>query len=159
MTAIAKKSVAILQSSYIPWKGYFDIIHQVDEFILFDSRQYTSGDWRNRNQIKTKDGLQWLSIPVKKKGGSTQNINEVKLVDQKMGRWAKEHWKRIRHSYSKAIYFKEMEEPIGRLYEAASKMERLSEINYSFLKGICEIMGIKTRITWDTDYTQIDGKT
>ena len=57
MTAIAKKSVAILQSSYIPWKGYFDIIHQVDEFIIFDSRQYTSRDWRNRNQIKTKDGL------------------------------------------------------------------------------------------------------
>lgn len=74
-------------------------------------------------------------------------------------RWAKEHWERIRHSYSKAIYFQEMEEPIGRLYEAASKMERLSEINYSLLKGICEIMGIKKRITWDTDYTQIDGKT
>ncbi len=88
MTPVAQKSVAILQSSYIPWKGYFDIIHKVDEFILFDSRQYTPKDWRNRNQIKTKDGLQWLSIPVKKKGGSTQNINEVKLVDQKMGKGA-----------------------------------------------------------------------
>jgi len=62
------RSVAIIQSNYIPWKGYFDIIKQVDEFILFDEAQYTVRDWRNRNQIKTASGVQWLSIPVNVKG-------------------------------------------------------------------------------------------
>ena len=56
------KKIAILQSNYIPWKGYFDLINLVDEFILYDDMQYTRRDWRNRNKIKTPSGLQWLSI-------------------------------------------------------------------------------------------------
>ena len=60
----ACKSVAIVQSNYIPWKGYFDLINRVDEFILFDEMQYTRRDWRNRNKIKTPEGLHWLTIPV-----------------------------------------------------------------------------------------------
>ena len=62
------KKVAILQSNYIPWKGYFDIIASVDEFILYDEMQYTVRDWRNRNKIKTPQGLKWLTIPVNSKG-------------------------------------------------------------------------------------------
>lgn len=61
------KKVAILQSNYIPWKGYFDMIRMVDEFILYDDMQYTRRDWRNRNKIKTPDGLHWLTIPVDSK--------------------------------------------------------------------------------------------
>ena len=73
------KKVAILQSNYIPWKGYFDIIHMVDEFILYDDMQYTRRDWRNRNQIKTVDGKKWLTIPVDSKGKFFQKINETKV--------------------------------------------------------------------------------
>ena len=58
------KTVAVIQPSYIPWKGYLEIIHSVDEFILLDTVQYTRRDWRNRNKIKTPTGLQWLSVPV-----------------------------------------------------------------------------------------------
>ena len=58
------KTVVILQSNYIPWKGYFDLMHDADDFILFDDRQYTRQDWRNRNQVKAEDGQQWLSIPT-----------------------------------------------------------------------------------------------
>ncbi len=61
------KKVAILQSSYIPWKGYFDIAGLVDEFILYDDVQFTKRDWRNRNKIKTPNGPAWLTIPVKRK--------------------------------------------------------------------------------------------
>ena len=60
--------IAILQSNYIPWKGYFDLINMVDEFVLYDDMQYTRRDWRNRNKIKTPQGLKWLSIPVDIKG-------------------------------------------------------------------------------------------
>jgi len=56
------KRVAILQSNYIPWKGYFDIIGMVDEFIIYDEVQYTKNDWRNRNKIKTPTGAQWITI-------------------------------------------------------------------------------------------------
>jgi hypothetical protein len=62
------KRIAISQSNYIPWKGYFDLINSVDEFVLYDDMQFTRRDWRNRNQIKTPQGVQWLTIPVKVKG-------------------------------------------------------------------------------------------
>src|SRR4051794_10506288 len=41
------KKVAVVQSNYIPWKGYFDLINLADEFILYDDMQYTRRDWRN----------------------------------------------------------------------------------------------------------------
>lgn len=73
------KKVAIIQSNYIPWKGYFDIIASVDEFILYDDMQYTRRDWRNRNRIMTPNGPQWLTIPVSVKGKFYQRINETKV--------------------------------------------------------------------------------
>ena len=80
------KKVAVLQSNYIPWKGYFDIIHDVDLFIFHDDLQYTKNDWRNRNKIYTQNGLSWLSIPV----GTNEHrlILDVKMNEKK---WQKEH--------------------------------------------------------------------
>ncbi|MGQ9863207.1 MAG: WbqC family protein, partial [Bacteroidia bacterium] len=100
-----KKKIAISQSNYIPWKGYFDNIAQVDEFILYDDVQYTRRDWRNRNCIKTPQGLQWLTIPVESKGKYFQKIKEVKVSDT---RWAKEHWKSIQLNCAKAKCFREV---------------------------------------------------
>jgi hypothetical protein len=66
------KKIAILQSNYIPWKGYFDVIKKSDLFIFHDDLQYTKGDWRNRNKIKTSNGLEWLTIPC--------GTNEKRLI-------------------------------------------------------------------------------
>lgn len=70
--------VAVIQSNYIPWKGYFDIIHDVDTFIFLDDVQFTAQDWRSRNRIKTKDGLKWLSVPVGT--DKVRLIHEVRLA-------------------------------------------------------------------------------
>ncbi len=150
------KKVAILQSNYIPWKGYFDIIGLVDEFILYDDMQYTRRDWRNRNQIKTANGPQWLTIPVDTKGKFTQRICDTRVSDP---RWAGEHWKAIRFAYAKAPYFKTYEPLLAGLYEKAAGMELLSEVNYLFLTELCRVLGIGTKITWSMDYTLVPGKT
>ena len=73
------KKIAISQSNYIPWKGYFDLIAYVDEFVIYDEMQFTKRDWRNRNKIKTPNGIQWLSVPVKSKGKYLQKINETEI--------------------------------------------------------------------------------
>jgi hypothetical protein len=57
-------TAVVLQSSYIPWRGYFDLIHDADVFVFYDDVQYTVNDWRNRNRIKTANGVVWLTIPV-----------------------------------------------------------------------------------------------
>jgi WbqC-like protein len=149
------KKVAIVQSNYIPWKGYFDLIASVDEFILFDSMQYTRRDWRNRNLLKTPQGLRWLSIPVAAKGRFLQPIRETKVGDAS---WRRKHWRSIVQNYGKAPCFKGFADRFETLY-LGSADEHLSRINHAFIVSICDLLGIRTRITWDTDYQAADGKT
>jgi hypothetical protein len=151
------KKVAISQSNYIPWKGYFDNIAAVDEFVLYDDMQYTKRDWRNRNKIKTAQGLLWLTISVEVKGKFFQKINETFVSDKA---WAKEHWNTIKHNYSKATCFKEMYDFIENLYVTAQEFEYLSEINHYFLQNICDFLGITTKISLSSEYKLLEeGKT
>lgn len=149
------KVIAILQSNYIPWKGYFDLINSVDEFVLYDDMQYTRRDWRNRNKIKTPSGTQWLTIPVQVKGKYSQRINETHISDSA---WAGQHWKSILTNYQRASYFQHYHDLFEALYMSASQT-LLSQINEHFLRAICEVLGIKTRISWSSEYEIIDGKT
>ena len=105
------KAVAILQSNYIPWKGYFDIIHTVDEFVWYDDVQYTKNDWRNRNRLITANGAQWLTVPCSGKGGLL--INQVELNNSK---WQEKHWKTLSNAYSKAPFFTHYREFFEELY-------------------------------------------
>lgn len=150
------KKIAILQSNYIPWKGYFDMIASVDEFILYDDMQYTRRDWRNRNKIMTPVGLQWLTIPVMVKGKFYQKICETKVANHE---WIDDHWKAVQMNYARARYFNEFKDCIKSVYESCREEEYLSQINYRFLTKICEILNIHTKITWSSDYHLVDGKT
>ncbi|ADD69534.1 WbqC-like family protein [Denitrovibrio acetiphilus DSM 12809] len=150
------KKIAILQSNYIPWKGYFDLINMVDVFVIYDEMQYTRRDWRNRNKIKTAQGSQWLSIPVEVKGKYSQKIRETKIGDKS---WAMKHWRSIVQNYAKSVYFKEYKDIFEDLYKNMEKENYLSEINYTFIKVISEILGIDTKIIWSNDLNIIEGKT
>jgi len=149
------KRVAIVQSNYIPWKGYFDLIHSVDEFILFDDMQYTRRDWRNRNRIKTPQGAAWLTIPVQVKGNFDQKIRETIVSDSN---WNHDHWKTLVTHYSKARCFKDYRQFLEELYLGTADAH-LSRINYRFLTSICDLLGIRTKISWSMDYALKEGKT
>jgi len=148
------KHVAILQSSYIPWKGYFDIINSVDEFVLYDDVQYTHRDWRNRNRIKTASGLLWLTIPVTVKKHCHDKICDVKVANKS---WANKQWKTVSMNYARAPYFKPLKNRFQALYTRCSEETCLSRINYLFLKEICRMLDIHTRISWSMDY-EIEGE-
>lgn len=149
------KRVAILQSNYIPWKGYFDLINSVDEFILYDDMQFTRRDWRNRNKIKTPTGVQWLTIPVAVKGKYFQKINETQIQEPD---WGRRHYETLRTNYLKTPHFHEYDSLLNELYLGDSP-SNLSEVNYRFLKAICGLLGIKTKISWSSDYRLDEGKT
>lgn len=148
------KKVAILQSNYIPWKGYFDMINMVDEFILYDEAQYTKNDWRNRNKIKTQNGVQWISIPVLKENLS-QKINETKIIDQ---RWKTKHWKTLHNAYSKANQFRKYSDYFEEIYSRCDETF-LSEVNYKFIIAINKVLDISTRISYSSEYTFSGDKT
>lgn len=147
------KKVAILQSNYIPWKGYFDIIAAVDEFIIYDDMQFTKNDWRNRNKIKTPTGLDWLTIPV----GSdiSRKIREVALPDNG---WQEKHLKAIELNYGRAEYFNEIIELIKPVY-LTQNIKTLTEFNRAMIELICNYLDIKTKISYSWDYKLCEGKT
>ncbi|MBB3315505.1 hypothetical protein FHT77_001347 [Rhizobium sp. BK181] len=148
------KKVAILQSNYIPWKGYFDLIAAADEFILYDDMQYTRRDWRNRNQIKTPQGLGWLTVPVKVKGRYSQTIRETEIEG---GEWAAAHWRSLVLNYKRAPYFEEIAALIEPIYLGAPH-RFLSPLNRELLESICQYLGITTLITNSWDYDLVEGK-
>lgn len=149
------KKVAILQSNYIPWKGYFDLIAAVDEFIIYDDVQFTRRDWRNRNVIKTPQGTQWLTVPVQVKGKYYQKIKDT-LIDTTS--WSSEHWKTLTQNYKRAPCFQEIANWLEPLYLAQS-YTHLSHLNLRFIETICDYLGIKTTIKLSEEYTLVEGKT
>lgn len=149
------KKVAIVQSNYIPWKGYFDMIAAVDEFIIFDDMQYTRRDWRNRNKIKTPQGVQWLTVPVQSKGKYLQSIRDT-LIDGT--EWAEQHWRTLAQNYRRAPYFDEVAALLEPVYLGEAP-ELLSELNVTLMHAICRYLGIETRFSYSWDYVVPPGKT
>ncbi len=151
------KKVAIVQSNYIPWKGYFDLIAAVDEFVLFDDAQYTRRDWRNRNQIKNPEGVQWLTIPVKVKGKYLQKIRETEIDGND---WCQDHWKALSQNYKRAECFDEISRLLAPLYlNVAPETKMLSELNRLFLEKVCQYLGIRTKITSSGSYQILEDRT
>ncbi len=95
----------ILQPSYIPWRGYFHQIQKSDVFVFYDDVQYDKHGWRNRNRIKTAQGAQWLTIPVRKKG-NVEEAKEIREVEIAWDRpWNRKHLSALTQSYTKAAWF------------------------------------------------------
>lgn len=148
-----KKKAAILQSNYIPWKGYFDIIHDVDLFIFYDDVQYTKRDWRNRNRIKTDRGAKWLTIPVGK--DTNRLICEVAVDNHE---WGLSHWKALKHYYAKAPYFSLYEETLKKIY-LEMKWTGLSQLNQFIIQLIStEILKLQTVFKNSRDYSPQGGR-
>lgn len=142
-----QRRVAVLQSNYIPWKGYFDIVHDVDLFIFHDDLQYTKGDWRNRNRIKTPRGAEWLTIPV----GTREDrlICEVRLTD---GDWARRHWRQIERHYRRAPYFA-LYAPVFEDLYLRTAWETLSQLNQHVTRLIArDLLGLRTELRDSREY-------
>lgn len=147
------KKIAILQSNYIPWKGYFDIINMVDEFIFHDDIQYTKNDWRNRNKIKTDKGLTWITIPC----GINEKrlICEVELLDHS---WQKKHWSLITNYYSKTQYWKYYKVFFEDFY-LGQEWDSLSELNQKMIISISnELLNVKTIFKDSRDFNLTKSK-
>lgn len=146
--------VGIIQSNYIPWRGYFDFIDSVDLFVFHDDLQYTKGDWRNRNMIKTAGGLNWLSVPVKY-AKTSQLISET-AIDYSVP-WHKSHVNQFKANYFKAPYYSDA---LAILQETFScNHTTISALNIHLIKCICDYLGITTPFAMSADYGVTGAKT
>lgn len=143
VTQVDSKKVAILQSNYVPWKGYFDLIGYVDHFVLLDEVQFTKRDWRNRNQIKTPTGLQWLTVPVHTRGKYSQTISQTRIDGDA---WRHKHLNALLANYRRAREFDKTFAAVEPIY-LQKQIDSLSELNEMFIRAICESLGTRTPIS------------
>ena len=152
---MARKRIAILQSAYIPWKGYFDLIRSVDEFVFYDDTQFTRRDWRSRNRIMTAQGPRWLSVPVEVKGRYHQRIDETVVADPG---WHDTHWRSLHHAYARAPHFAAFSPSIREAYAALAGEPSLSRINRHLVESVCAALGIRTPLRWSSEYPRDEGR-
>jgi WbqC-like protein family len=143
-----RKRVAIVQSCYVPWKGFFDLMGRCDEYVIFDRVQYVKRHWHNRNKIKTPKGAEWITIPVISKSRYEQPIDEVEISEP----WAEKHWRSVELNYKKAPFFGTEGPRVRAWYEAADGMRRLTDINRHFISALARDLRLTTRIVSDQDY-------
>lgn len=124
----------------------------MDEFILYDDVQFTKNDWRNRNKIKTPQGVQWLSVTVGQ--DIKRRIRDVELPNSK---WQTKHWKTLESNYRRAPHFAEVAAIFEQLY-MQRQHNNLSALNQMFIETICTYLNITTKISHSWDYKLIEGK-
>ncbi len=145
---------AIVQPNYIPWRGYFDLIDDVDVFVFYDDAQYTKRDWRNRNMIKTADGTMWLTVPVK----NQERVLKINQTGIDYGTaWIENHVENIRRWYSRAPHYAQYARSFGELIERP--YGSISEMDIALCRWIMEVLGIKTRICLSSELSAHGSRT
>ena len=135
-----------MQSNYVPWKGYFDLMRSVDSFVVYDTVQYTKNDWRNRNRVKTAGGTTWLTVPVVSTGEFGQRILDVRTLD---GRWAAKHLRTLLQAFARAEHLATYRDELEALYSRAAGFDFLHDVNMLFIDAVHRWLGIDTRLVQD----------
>jgi hypothetical protein len=133
---------AVIQPSYIPWRGYFDLIGRSDVFVFYDDVQYDKHGWRNRNRIKTANGPAWLTIPVRKKGNVERGvrIDEIEIASE--SGWNRKHLASLRQSYARAPHLDRYLPLLERHLE--DPPELLAELTIALTIEIARELGYET---------------
>jgi len=132
------RSIAIIQPSFLPWRGYFDIIHKVDAFVFFDDVSYTTRDWRNRNRINGPNGTMWVTVPVETKGQERQRIDEAKICDD--GKWQRKVLRSLEHGYRKAPFFNQYYHELEIIF--SNHYQYIADIDIVLTIWMCGKLGI-----------------
>lgn len=140
--------LGMIQSNYIPWRGYFDFINSSDVFVVYDDVQYTAKDWRNRNIIKTANGPAWLTVPV------VHSLSAPKLIQDSLisydQNWMRKHIGTVTAAYLRAPYFKKYSQEYFDILN--SKHETISQLNVALIRWVMGVLEIKTPILFSKDF-------
>src|SRR5436305_2802710 len=117
---------AISQPTYLPWIGYFDLIDQVDQFVVLDNVQFAKQSWQQRNRIKTAAGLQWMTVPLEFRGRLGQQIREVKIRDAGC---FEDHLRAVELAYRRAPFFSQYFPALRSILESFRSGSMLAELN------------------------------
>jgi len=134
--------IAILQPAYLPWLGFFDLMDQVETFVLLDNVQFEKRSWQQRNRIKSPTGLLWLTVPVKSRGLFEQRICEVGVGDNQFWR---DHLRSIEMNYRRAPFFADYFEECGVVLRS-SETGLLVDLTSSLVVWLASKLGVAASV-------------
>ncbi len=137
----------ILQPTYLPWMGYFELIDSSDVFVVFDHVQFERKSWQQRNKIKTSNGVVYLSVPVQKTPQKTP-ICDIKISYERDD-ILKKHFKTIELAYKKAPYFEKYKPYFEKIY--SKKHILLRDLNVEIIKLVCALLSINKKIVFSSE--------
>ena len=130
-------TVTVNQVLHLPWLGFFERAAKSDVFVLYDTIQFLKQDFFNRNRLKTPQGAQWLTVPVR----HPYEVPQTQVYIDNTKDWARRNWRQIETNYNKAPYFQAYEESFQKLYKGP--WEKLVDLNTACIIYIAEQMGIR----------------
>jgi hypothetical protein len=134
--------VVVLQPGYLPWLGFFDQVRRADVFIYYDDVQYDKHGWRNRNRVKTQDGAQWLTVPVRHSGGGGfPRIIDVEIDNRTP--WARKHVATLRQAYARAPFLRQYLPELEDLLQR--RWDRLVDLDLACAAMIAGWLGLRPR--------------
>lgn len=136
------KVVSIHQPAYLPWLGYFHKVAASDVFVFLDTVQFEKNSFTNRNRIRTRDGTQWLTVPVNLKGHTARQISEIEISSDE--RWKRKHTGSIQMSYGKAGHFDRFYPDVERFILNAGNS--FSDLVYDMTIHFLEKLKIDTEV-------------
>ncbi len=145
--------LSIMQPTYLPWVGYFELIHKAEYFVFFDDVQFVKKSWHHRNKIATPCGELMLTVPVLSKGKRFQLLNQVQINNNE--KWRKKHLKSIAINYSKSKYFDKYYNELETFY--SKQYEFLVDLNIDIISFLCNCLGIETKF-YRSSILDIDGE-
>jgi len=132
--------LAAHQPQYLPWLGYFDKLDRADIFVLLDTVQFKKNEWQNRNRIRTAEGWQWLTVPVRHRFPTV--IREVRIDES--GAWRRKHREALRLLYARAPFRQAVLPPLETLLE--EPFTDLAALNERTVRLLSGLLGVRTPI-------------
>lgn len=132
---------AIMQPTYLPWAGYFNLIRLADAFVFLDDVQFERRSWQSRNRILLNGREQYLTVPVIKNARDTP-LHEIRICHDE--NWMEKHLRTLNEAYKKAEHGKEMLDIIERVFSAKTYL-RLTELTEQVISAIADALMIETR--------------
>lgn len=150
---MSRRTIAIMQPTYLPWVGYFDMIDRSDEFVFLDSVQFSKRSWQQRNRLKAVGQIQWLTVPSLSRGRREQRICEVEI--DPTANFAEGHLKTITFLYRKAAHFSDYFEGLATVFGRGHRL--LADLNIELIQWLCAQFGIDTPLL-RSSHLQVAGK-
>jgi len=130
--------IAIHQPQYFPWPPYVHKVMSADIFVYLDTVQFSKNGVQNRNQIKTSQGPQWLTVAVKQELG--QSILDTQLADPNVG---VKHWKTLQANYARTAGFQRWKDELHALLH--QQYLTLDEIAIASTEWMIDKLGISNK--------------